>query len=82
VGAFDFESVPAAASLMCAIEVLREANRKGSASLPKSAPTGKLGGQFLVVRGQFPMLLDTPLFSPPDSAGEGPGSQTLYRQWQ
>ena len=38
--AFAFEGVPAAASLMRAIEVLREANRKGSAALPKSAPTG------------------------------------------
>ena len=38
--AFEFEGVPAAASLMRAIEVLREANRKGSATLPKSAPTG------------------------------------------
>ena len=38
--AFAFEGVPAAASLMRAIEVLREVNRKGSAALPKSAPTG------------------------------------------
>ncbi len=37
--AFTFEGVPAAASLLRAIEVLREANRKGSARLPKSAPT-------------------------------------------
>ena len=46
--AFTFEGVPAAASLLRAIEVLREANRKGSARLPKSAPTafvrGALGG--------------------------------------
>ena len=38
--AFAFEGAPAAASLMRAVEVLREANRKGSATLPKSAPTG------------------------------------------
>ena len=38
--AFAFEGVPAAASLLRAIEVLREANRKGSAALPKTAPTG------------------------------------------
>ena len=38
--AFAFKGVPAAASLLRAIEVLREANRKGSAALPKSAPTG------------------------------------------
>ena len=37
--AFDFEGVPACASLMRAIMVLREANRSG-AGLPKSAPTG------------------------------------------
>ena len=37
--AFTFEGVPAAASLLRAIEVLREANRKGSSRLPKSAPT-------------------------------------------
>ncbi len=37
--AFEFEGVPAVASLMRAIEVLREANRKGSARLPPSAPT-------------------------------------------
>ena len=37
--AFTFEGVPAVASLLRAIEVLREANRKGSARLPKSAPT-------------------------------------------
>jgi TnpA family transposase len=36
---FDFEGVPACASLMRAIAVLREANRSDSASLPKSAPT-------------------------------------------
>jgi TnpA family transposase len=38
--AFAFEGAPAAASLLRAVEVLREANRKGSATLPKSAPTG------------------------------------------
>ncbi len=38
--AFAFESVPASASLMRAIEVLREANRSGNSTLPKSAPTG------------------------------------------
>jgi hypothetical protein len=37
---FAFESVPASASLMRAIEVLREANRSGKSTLPKSAPTG------------------------------------------
>jgi hypothetical protein len=38
--AFAFEGVPACASLMRAITVLREANRSGAATLPKSAPTG------------------------------------------
>ena len=38
--AFAFESVPASASLMRAIEVLREANRSGKSTLPKSAPIG------------------------------------------
>jgi TnpA family transposase len=38
--AFAFESVPASASLMRAIEVLREANRSESSTLPKSVPTG------------------------------------------
>jgi hypothetical protein len=38
--AFEFESVPACASLMRAIAVLREANRAGRSTLPKSAPTG------------------------------------------
>ena len=37
--AFEFEGVPACASLMRAIMVLREANR-AAAGLPKSAPTG------------------------------------------
>lgn len=38
--AFAFEGVPAAASLIRAIEVLREANRSEKVTLPKSAPTG------------------------------------------
>jgi len=38
--AFKFESVPACASLMRAIAVLREANRAGRSALPKSTPTG------------------------------------------
>lgn len=38
--AFEFESVSACASLMRAIAVLREANRAGRSTLPKSAPTG------------------------------------------
>src|SRR5271166_2529721 len=38
--AFQFESVPASASLMRAIALLREANGSGAAALPKSAPTG------------------------------------------
>ncbi len=38
--AFLFESVPACASLMRAIAVLREANRAGRFTLPKSAPVG------------------------------------------
>ncbi len=37
---FEFESMPASASLMRAIEVLREANRSGRSILPNSAPTG------------------------------------------
>ena len=40
LSAFAFESVPASASLMRAIEVLREMNRTHSALLPKSVPTG------------------------------------------
>jgi TnpA family transposase len=40
LGAFVFESVPASASLMRAIAVLREANRSEKSTLPKSAPTG------------------------------------------
>jgi TnpA family transposase len=38
--AFAFESVPASASLMRAIAVLREMNRSGSSTLPKIVPTG------------------------------------------
>jgi TnpA family transposase len=38
--AFRFESVSASASLLRAIEVLREANRTGTTALPPSAPTG------------------------------------------
>jgi TnpA family transposase len=38
--AFAFESVPASASLMRAIAMLREANRSNAATLPKSVPTG------------------------------------------
>ena len=37
---FAFESVPASASLIRAIDVLREANRSEKSALPKSAPTG------------------------------------------
>lgn len=40
LAAFQFESVPASASLMRAIEVLREVNNTGASVLPKSAPTG------------------------------------------
>ena len=40
LSAFAFESVPASASLLRAIEVLREMNSKDTAGLPKSAPTG------------------------------------------
>ena len=38
--AFVFEGVPACASLMRAIAVLRDANRSNAANLPKTAPTG------------------------------------------
>ena len=38
--AFEFESVPASASLLRAIAVLREANRTDKLTLPESAPTG------------------------------------------
>ncbi|MGH7173197.1 MAG: Tn3 family transposase [Gemmataceae bacterium] len=38
--AFAFESVPASASLLRAIEVLREANRTDKPAVPASAPTG------------------------------------------
>ena len=37
---FAFQSVPAAAALMRAIDMLRDMNRKAAPSLPKSAPTG------------------------------------------
>jgi TnpA family transposase len=40
LSAFAFESVPASASLLRAIEVLREMNSKDTAALPQSAPTG------------------------------------------
>ncbi len=40
LAAFEFEGVPAAASLLRAIEVLREVNLSGKSTLPKSAPTG------------------------------------------
>jgi len=46
LAAFTFEGVPAAASLLRAIEVLREANHKGSARLPKSAPTAFVRGRW------------------------------------
>ena len=39
LAAFEFESVPASASLLRAIEVLREMNSKDTALLPKSVPT-------------------------------------------
>ena len=37
---FEFESVPASASLLRAIELLRQSDRSGKSALPKSAPTG------------------------------------------
>jgi hypothetical protein len=40
LAAFEFEGVPAAASLLRAIEVLPEVNLSGKSTLPKSAPTG------------------------------------------
>jgi hypothetical protein len=40
LSAFVFESVPASASLLRAIEMLRDMNSKDPAVLPKSAPTG------------------------------------------
>lgn len=40
LSAFEFESVPASASLLRAIEVLRERNSKDTSDLPKAAPTG------------------------------------------
>jgi TnpA family transposase len=39
LSAFEFESVPAAASLIRAIEVLRDANSKDSSVIPETAPT-------------------------------------------
>jgi TnpA family transposase len=39
LSAFEFESVPASAALLRAIEVLREMNSKDASVLPKSAPT-------------------------------------------
>ena len=45
--ALTFEGVPAVNSLLRAIDVLREANRKkGSARLPQSAPTGFVRGRW------------------------------------
>jgi TnpA family transposase len=40
LAAFAFESVPASAALMRAIEILREMNKTDAATLPKSVPTG------------------------------------------
>ena len=40
LAAFEFEGVPASASLLRAIAVLREVDRSGKSELPKSAPTG------------------------------------------
>jgi TnpA family transposase len=40
LAAFQFESVPASASLMRAIALLREMDHSGATTLPKSAPTG------------------------------------------
>src|SRR6202012_3460367 len=40
LASFAFESVPASASLMRAIEVLHEANLMEKSTLPASAPTG------------------------------------------
>ena len=44
--AFSFESVPACASLLRAIEMLREVNRQDAATLPKSVPTGFVRGRW------------------------------------
>jgi TnpA family transposase len=44
--AFAFESVPACASLLRAIEMLREVNRQDAATLPKSVPTGFVRGRW------------------------------------
>ena len=52
---FTFQSVPAAASLMRAIDVLRDMNRMATPSLPKSAPTelrpGALGAPCVLPGG-------------------------------
>jgi TnpA family transposase len=40
LAAFEFEGVPTSASLLRAVEALREADRFGKSALPKSAPTG------------------------------------------
>jgi hypothetical protein len=40
LAAFEFESVPASASLMRAVEMLRDANRMEKPALPQSAPIG------------------------------------------
>jgi TnpA family transposase len=40
LAAFTFEGAPAAASLLRAIEVLRQAHRSGKSALPATAPTG------------------------------------------
>ncbi len=40
LGTFEFASVPASASLLRGIDVLREANRTGASVLPDTAPTG------------------------------------------
>jgi TnpA family transposase len=44
--AFAFESVPACASLLRAIEMLREVNKQDAATLPKSIPTGFVRGRW------------------------------------
>ena len=59
--AFTFEGVPAAASLLRAIEVLREANRKGSARLPKSAPTAFVRQRWAGLRAARRRNRPTPL---------------------
>ncbi len=44
--ASSFESVPACASLLRAIEMLREANKQAAAALPESVPTGFVRGRW------------------------------------